>query len=54
MEDRSAAKIAPQEFAGDSERLACGLQERDVGGEDVQDALPDVKQDRRQARQVAI
>jgi hypothetical protein len=43
VQDRSPAKIAPQEFAGDIERLACGLQECDVGGEDVHHALPDVK-----------
>jgi hypothetical protein len=35
--------MAPQEFASDIERLAGGLQQGEVCGEDVRHALPDVQ-----------
>ena len=43
VEDRSKANMATHEFAGDIERLARGMQEGEIGGEDVHHALPDVK-----------
>jgi hypothetical protein len=43
----SSREIATQEFTGDIERLACGLQEGEVCGEDVRHALPDVQFDLR-------
>ena len=35
--------MAPQELAGDIERLARGPQEGDIGREDVDHALPDMQ-----------
>src|SRR5471032_1771235 len=35
----SSCEVAPQEFAGDIERLARGPQENKIGGEDVHHAL---------------
>ena len=35
--------MTPQEFTGDIERLARGLQQSKVGGEDVHHAMTDVQ-----------
>jgi hypothetical protein len=40
---RSSQALKPKEFAGNVERLARGLQENKIGGEDVHHALSDVK-----------